>query len=50
MDSFVWVGLWVELISHETRDAITYSYSNAAEYSSIIYVEYYCTRTVVGRR
>ena len=46
----VWVGLWVELISHKTRDAIPYSYTNLAEYFSTIYVEYYCTRIAAGRR
>ena len=36
MGWFVWVGLWVELISRKTRDAMSYSYSNPAEYCSII--------------
>ena len=50
MGWFVWVGLWVELISHKTRDATPHSYSNPAEYCSIVYFEHYCTRTAVGRR
>ena len=38
MGWFVWVGLWVDLISHKTRDAVSYSYTNPAEYCSIIYL------------
>ena len=50
MGEFVWVGLWVELLSLETKDATPYSYSNPAEYFSMIYSEHYSTRTAVGRR
>ena len=37
MGWFVWVGLWVELISHKTRDATPYSYVTAILESTSVY-------------